>query len=184
MLVKFCVATIRVCIFRCVPLLERTFLFLGVKMEIYRVTFAGHRVIDASFDIQNKIELLVRDLLRQKEYVEFYVGRNGDLDIWAASAVKRAQKAVGSHNSSLILVQPYGMKDDAYYECFYDEVIYPIGTKTHPKTAITKRNCWMVDQADLLVAYVESDRTGGALNTLKYAEKKGKAILNFAKKIP
>ena len=38
----------------------------------------------------------------------------------------------------------------------------------------------MIDNADLLVAYVEPDRKGGALTTLKYAEKKGVEIINLA----
>ena len=38
------------------------------------------------------------------------------------------------------LIQPYPMKDDPYYEKFYDEIWYPIDGKTHPKAAITKRN--------------------------------------------
>ena len=54
------------------------------------------------------------------------MGRNGDFDISAASAVKRAQKALGKHNSSLILVEPYSMKNDPFYEKYYDEVILPI----------------------------------------------------------
>jgi hypothetical protein len=72
------------------------------------------------------------------------------------------------------------MKDDPYYEKFYDEIWYPIDSKTHPKAAITKRNQWMIDNADLLVAYVEPDRKGGALTTLKYAQKQGVEIINLA----
>lgn len=149
-------------------------------MEIYRVAFIGHRQIVDQIDIENKIERLVRDLLREKEYVEFYVGHHGDFDIFAASAVKRAQKSVGHHNSSLILVQPFPTKNDEYYANFYDEVLYPIEPKTHPKAAITKRNQWLMDQADLLIAYVEQDRKGGAYTAFEYMKKKGASIINLA----
>ncbi len=47
--------------------------------------------------------------MRRKEYVEFYVGRNGDFDTMVASAVKRCQKRYGKENSSLILVIPYAV---------------------------------------------------------------------------
>ena len=57
---------------------------------------------------------------------------------------------------------------------------YPIDGKTHPKSAITKLNQWMVDNSDLLVAYVEDGREGGALTTLKYAERRGIEIINLA----
>ena len=161
---------------------ERTFLFMGEScMEIYRIAFIGHREIYQHQRLEEQIENIARDMLHKKEYVEFYVGRNGDFDISVASAIKRAQKAVGHHNSSLILLQPYPMKDDIYYEQFYDEIEYPIDGKTHPKGAITKRNRWMIEQADLVICYIEREE-GGAYTALKYAQKLEKEIINLANK--
>ena len=149
-------------------------------MEIYRITFAGHRQILWQNLPEEKIESIIRENILIREYVELYVGRNGDFDISVASAVKRAQKALGTHNSRLILVQPYPMKDDQYYEKFYDDILYPVEKGAHPKAAISKRNRWMIDNADLLVAYAESGRAGGASNTIRYAKKKGIEIINLA----
>ena len=149
-------------------------------MEIYRIAFIGHREIYGHYRLEDQIEQIARDKLYEKEYVEFYVGHNGDFDISVASAIKRAQNAVGHHNSCLILLQPYPMRDDEYYEKFYDEVQYPVSFKTYPKSAITKRNKWMIDNSELLIAFVEEGRKGGALTTLKYAEKKGVPIINLA----
>ena len=148
-------------------------------MEIYRIAFIGHREILGHYCIEDKIEQIVRDNIRMKEYVEFYVGRNGMFDILVASVIKRVQKAVGHHNSSLILIQPYRMADDQYYEEYYDEVQYPVDVSTHPKAAITKRNRWMIENADLLVAFVEEGRRGGAEAALKYAKKLGRSIINL-----
>ena len=53
--------------------------------------------------------------------------------------------------------------------------------KTHPKGAITKRNRWMVEQADLLICYIEREE-GGAFTALKYAKKQKKTIINLATK--
>ena len=160
----------------------RTFLIRRCwgSVDIYRIAFIGHSVIYGQYRLEDRIEDLIREKLHTKEYVELYVGRNGDFDISVASATKRAQEALGHHNSSLVLLQPYPMKDDPYYEKFYDEIWYPIDGKTHPKAAITKRNQWMVDNADLLITYVEEGRKGGALTTLKYAEKQGVEIINLA----
>ena len=149
-------------------------------LEIYRIAFIGHREIYGHYRLEDQIEQIARDKLYEKEYVEFYVGRNGDFDISVASAIKRAQKAVGHHNSCLILLQPYPMKDDEYYEKFYDEVQYPVDSRTHPKAAITKRNRWMIENAELLVAFVEEGRNGGAMTTLKYAQTRGMEIINLA----
>ena len=149
-------------------------------MEICRVAFIGHRTINASYTHERKLEDIVKKMLHNKKYVEFYLGRNGDFDILAASVIKCAQSSLGHENSSLILVQPYAMKDDVYFEKFYDEISYPISNKTHHKAAITERNKWMIDNADFLIAYVELNRNGGAMTTLKYAQKKGLKIINLA----
>ena len=68
-------------------------------MEIYRIAFIGHRRICGQYSLENEIEMIAREKLCEKEYIEFYVERNGDFDISVASAVKKTQKAVGYHNS-------------------------------------------------------------------------------------
>ena len=151
-------------------------------MEIYRVSFIGHRTLYNIRSVEDRIERLARELLLQKEYVEFYVGRNGDFDLVVASSIKRAQTVFGNHNSTLILVLPYPAKDQAYYEAFYDEVCLPIDRKTHFKAAITKRNEWLIDHSDLLIAYVQTE-SGGAYQTMKYAQQKGIEIINIARDI-
>lgn len=66
--------------------------------EIYRVSMIGHRVIE-DHGVEEKLYELFRELLRTKEYVEFYLGRNGDFDILAASVIKRLQKNYRDDNS-------------------------------------------------------------------------------------
>lgn len=88
--------------FRCVPSGAHFFIFGGKdRVDIYRIAFIGHREIYGHYRLEDEIERIVRDKLYEKEYVEFYVGRNGDFDISVASAIKRAQNAVGHHNSCL-----------------------------------------------------------------------------------
>lgn len=49
-------------------------------MDIYRVSFIGHREVDDFFFVEDQIDSVVRELISTKEYVEFYVGRNGEFD--------------------------------------------------------------------------------------------------------
>ena len=72
------------------------------------------------------------------------------------------------------------MRDDEAYANFYDEIWYPVGRSTHPKGAITKRNRWMIENSDLLLAYVEEGRGGGAFTALKYAKELRKEFINLA----
>ena len=151
-------------------------------MKIYQIAFIGHRKIEDFRGLEEQIEQIACRLIKEKVFVEFYVGRNGDFDVLAASAVKRAQGKQGNHNSSLILLQPYPTKDDGYYRDYYDEVCYPVEGRVHPKFAITKRNQWLVNHSNLLIAFVEAGRKGGAFATLKYAQRYGVAVLNLAEK--
>lgn len=75
-------------------------------MDTFSVAFFGHRYIDNFFVVESKLEEVVRDLLRSKEYVEFLVGRNGDFDQMVSSTVLRMKRSVRDDNSALRLVLP------------------------------------------------------------------------------
>lgn len=140
-------------------------------LENYRVSFIGHREVDDFRFVEDQLERVVAELIDTKEFVEFYVGRNGEFDIMVASVIKRMQRDRGTSNNSLILVIPYPIADMEDMEKYYDEVWYPDELYgVHYKAAITKRNEWFVKNSDLLVAYVERDK-GGAYECLKAAEK-------------
>ena len=148
-------------------------------MNIYRVAFFGHRRIYNIREIEEKLVPILNELILTKEYVEFYIGRNGDFDEFAATVIKRVQKQLDRGNNVMILTLPYTVKDIEYYEDYYDEIVIPdaIG-KAHPKAAITLRNRWMVDTADLIIAYIEREE-GGAYSAVKYAKKLNKKVVNI-----
>ena len=152
------------------------FVIYGVcKMDrIYRVSFIGHRGIDRFFYIEEQVREIVERLIKTKEYVEFYVGRNGEFDLMVASVIKRAQRDYDYSNSSLILVLAYPIANMEDMEKYYDEVWYPPEElyHIHYKAAITKRNEWFVNNSDLLVAYVIKE-FGGAYECLQKARKAG-----------
>lgn len=113
--------------------------------EIYRVSFIGHRRVDDFCFVENQLNNIISDLIRTKEYVEFYVGRNGEFDTIVASAIKRSQKRLGKENNSLILILPYTVAEMECLEDFYNEIWIPDEFHgVHFKMAITKRNEWFV----------------------------------------
>ena len=119
-----------------------------------------------------------------QEYVEFLVGRNGDFDQIVSSAVKRQQRRVRDDNSALILVLPYPtaeLRDNLEnFEAYYDEIeLCSAAAGSHPKGAIQIRNRQMVDRSDLVVFCVDHS-SGGAYQTLRYAQRKKKETLNLA----
>lgn len=153
-------------------------------MKLFTVAFFGHRYIDNMLAVEECLEEIIRSLMRDKEYVDFVVGRNGDFDQYVSSTVLRCKKNYRDDNSSLVLVLPYASAEYAnnqdYYEEYYDDIEVSFeASKAHPKAAIQIRNREMVDRADLIVCYIER-KNGGAYKTIQYAEKIGKPIINIA----
>lgn len=153
-------------------------------LDIYTVSFFGHRYMEQSEEIENRLDKLLYDLISQKEYIDFLIGREGEFDLLAASAVKRAIHAYDCGNTHFTLVLPY-MKaeyrdnEQSYLE-YYDEVeICEKAAEVHPKSAIQIRNKNMVDRSDLVVCCIRH-KSGGAYKTVQYAKKKGVEICNLA----
>ncbi len=153
-------------------------------MNIYTVSFFGHRVVENIFEIENRLDKLLHDIITQKTYVEFLIGRNGDFDLLATSAIKRAVRKYGCGNTSFILVLPYlkaeYRNDEQHYLDYYDEIeVCAEASKAHYKAAIQVRNRNMIDRSDLVICCIQH-KSGGAYRTIRYAEKQGKKIFNLA----
>lgn len=153
-------------------------------MDIYTVSFFGHRCVERGTEIENRLDTLLHNLITQREYVDFLIGRDGDFDLLASSAIKRAIRNYAYGNTHFTLVLPY-MKAEyrdnkkSYLE-YYDEVeICSESAEVHPKSAIQVRNRNTVDRSDLVVCCIQH-KIGGAYRTIQYAEKQGKKIVNIA----
>ena len=152
-------------------------------MRIYSVAFFGHRYVDNIIKVENLLEEHIRKLIDENEYVVFLVGRNGDFDQCVSSAVLRVRKNHNDDNSALVLVLPYPtaeyLNNKNYFNGYYTDIeISHAALISHPKSAIQIRNREMVDRADLIICYIEHKK-GGAWQTVEYAMKQGKTIINL-----
>ena len=148
-------------------------------MKIFIVSLFGHREIDDLFKLEKLLFPVIKGLIQTKTYVSFFVGRNGEFDEYAASVIKRAQKAVGKENNEITLVLPYSVASIEYYGNYYDDIIIPGSLSgVHSKAAITKKNRWMVEMSDLVIVYVARNK-GGAYKAMKYAKKLNKNVINL-----
>lgn len=153
-------------------------------LNIYTVSFFGHRYIDSASEVEQHLDCLLHDLIVQKEYVEFLVGRDGDFDTIASAAIKRAIHSYGYGNAHFILMLPY-MKaeyrdNEKEFLDYYDEVeVCTESSEAHPKSAIQVRNRCMVDRSDLVVCCIQH-KSGGAYKTVQYAVKQGKQVRNLS----
>lgn len=147
-------------------------------------TFAGHREVYAAGIPERITEAIERMLQTGSEFC-FYTGGMGEFDGLCAAAVRRAQREHPKLRIELVLVLPYLTEslnaNKEYYESSFDGILVPEELMgVHYKRAIQKRNRWMVDQSNYLLAYVRRD-FGGAFETMKYAKRKADlTILNLA----
>ncbi len=150
---------------------------------IYKVTFFGHRVISDILAVEDALYEQIKKLVLEKNFIEFCIGRNGDFDRCVSSVIRRVKKEVRDDNCVHILYLPYPTleykENVEEFERYFDEVfIFENKDAVHPKAIIGARNRQMVDYADLIISYIERP-SGGAYTTVKYAESKGKKIINI-----
>lgn len=138
------------------------------------VTFCGHSEIYYSEDIEQKLFDIVEKLIRDGAN-EFLLGGYGNFDNLAAKTLKKFKKKYPQINS--ILVIPY--LDRKYDLELYDNSVYPPLEGVPLRFAISKRNEWMIQNSEIVVAYVKYS-WGGAAKTLSYAEQKKKHIIKIS----
>ncbi len=148
------------------------------------IAFFGHRYIDNQVKVQECLEKIILNLIDDNEYVNFLIGRNGEFDQCVSSVIRRLQKNHRDDNNAFTLVLPYPtaeyMNNKECFDNYYNDVeIFYKASKPHPKSAIQKRNCEMVERADLIICYIK-ENTGGAVKTVRYAHKKNKTVINIA----
>lgn len=147
------------------------------------ITFCGHSQYTGSKEDEAKILSLLTEKIGDCP-AELYLGGYGAFDEFARKCGKKYQEK--HPNTKLILITPYitidyqknrldGQKDK------YDAILYPELENVPLKFAIWHRNRWMVEKADLVIAYVNYE-WGGAYQTYKYAKKKRKGIVNLTGK--
>lgn len=137
--------------------------------------FFGHREIWS--DIAEPLEQAVRTAIADGS-TEFWVGGYGAFDVYATQCVRRIKKDFPGISLHLILAYLPTRKDPL--ADIYDSSIYPEGLELVPKRfAISKRNQWIVNNCDVVIAYV-CNTYGGAYTALQLAKRKGRYIINIA----
>ena len=144
------------------------------------ITFCGHSDFLFSDDVKQQLKnILVSEIIKNPT-CRFYLGGYGDFDSLCLRTLRELKKEF--QDIELIFITPYIDKNYSKLEFskyHYDDVIFPPLESVPRKFAILKRNEWMVEEADLVIAYVMHS-WGGAAKTLEYAKRKKKRIINLA----
>ena len=136
-------------------------------------TFCGHSEVENEKAVRQWLQKTVESLVEQG-VDKFYLGGYGGFDRMAAAVVREAKKRHPQICSTLVL--PY--MDHKLDTAVYDNTVYPPLETVPKRYAIVKRNEYMVDWADVVVAFVLYSG-GGAAATLRYAERKKKRIIRY-----
>ena len=138
------------------------------------VMFCGHGKYRYAPEDRQRLEKEVERLILDGATM-FFHGGYGQFDHMAASVVWKL-KGRYPHIES-VFVLPY--LDREVDTSIYDYTTYPPLEKVPLKYAIARRNRWMVDNSDIVIAFVRYS-WGGAATTLEYAERKNLKIIQLA----
>ena len=130
----------------------------------------GHRELYRNID--EDLKGIIIKLIENEGVTMFMTGGIGQTDGKFSSIVRGLKLTY--KQIKLVLVKPYFSGElntnKEYYEIMYDDVIIPDELAgCHYKSAITKRNRWMIDECDYVIDCTYRD-FGGAVNAIKYAK--------------
>ena len=146
------------------------------------ISFIGHAEVARSDEVKELVKKQIKDVAHGYDNVTFYLGGYGGFDEICAQACKELKRELV--NAELVYVAPYisiseQRKIKDLQVCgLCDSSVYPPLESTPPRFAISKRNDWMMQNADLVVAYVNHSY-GGAYKALQTAKRKHKKIVNI-----
>ena len=139
-------------------------------------TFFGHR--DCPAAVRPKLRAVLAELIEQYGVEQFYVGRQGAFDAMVRSVLRELAEEYPGISYAVVLERLPGPRDEAVWD--FSDTIFPEGLETvPPRFAISRRNEWMLRQADFVVTYITRP-WGGAAQFADKARRQGKAVLNLA----
>ena len=148
------------------------------------ISFCGH----SAYKEQKEHEKMVLKILNERvgnTNCEFFLGEYGNFDKFAYRCAKNF--CANHTNSKLVFITPYASlnhkkMDIQNIEERFDDIVYPSLENVPLRYAITHRNRWIVEQSDLIIAFIEHNY-GGAYSTYIYAKRKNKEVHNLFKTI-
>lgn len=141
------------------------------------VTFCGHRDFVKTDTTEQILTALLERYAQENDELICYCGGCGNFDGFAAECLRQLKERYQNIRSYLILpyINPEYLERLGVIKKFYDDTIYPPLENVPKKYAIIRRNEWIVDNADVVIACVKYS-WGGAAKTSQYAKRKKKAI--------
>lgn len=139
--------------------------------------FFGHRDTPYTIALENRLEQTVRQLISQG-VDEFWCCEQGTFDWMARSLMLKLKKEF--HHITICYICAYRCsKSKLKWLAEHFDIIYPDEVANGLlKFAIPRRNSYIINNADIIICYVNR-KSGGAYRAMQFALRKGKTIINL-----
>lgn len=136
-------------------------------------TFFGHR--DCPHTLKPLLQQVLIYLIEQHTVTVFYVGRQGAFDAIACTVLQELTLKYPSISYAIVLEKPPGIAE--HFNGIH--TILPECVETAPpRYAISRRNDWMLRQADYVITYI-THTWGGAAHFAQKARRQNKTVINL-----
>lgn len=138
-------------------------------------TFFGHR--DAPEEIQPMLEKAVLEMIHYHHVDTFYVGCEGRFDAMAQRTLDTLRSKYPEIISFIVLSR-YKPDMADVFTCRLSTIL-PEGAEFYPpRFAVSRRNRWMLGQAECVITYIRHS-WGGAAQFAAQAERQNKTIIRL-----
>ncbi len=121
--------------------------------------FAGHANLPDKEEVKIKLKKEIINLIENEKVTTFYNGVKGEFD-WLCAETVNELRADYPFIKSYWMLSYMPKEKDEYIERIskiFDDTIYPDIESVPKRLAIIKRNEWMVNNSEFLIAYVKHD---------------------------
>lgn len=138
--------------------------------------FFGHKNVNSNL---TECLLPILNELITEGVDSFLVGNQGSFDSIVLHTLRLLKEKHPHITYHIMLAYMPGAKQE-YSSYDPMETLYPEGLESvHPRFAISWRNKWMIQEADVVVTYI-THSWGGAAQFAELAERKKKRVINIA----
>lgn len=138
--------------------------------------FFGHKNVTSNL---TECLLPILNQLITEGVDSFLVGNQGSFDSIVLHTLRLLKEKHPHITYHIVLAYMPGAKQE-YSSYDPMETLYPEGLESvHPRFAISWRNKWMIQEADVVVTYI-THSWGGAAQFAELAERKKKRVINIA----
>jgi len=151
-----------------------------------KVAFVGHRRIEETEELKNKLKNTLERLIKDEHADTFYFGSRSDFNSICYNAITELKERYPQIRRIYVRAE-YEYAYQSYIDSLlsrYEETFFPKQVHGAGQASYIKRNQIMVDFCDVFVTYCDKNylpKNGksGTMAAVDYAKKKGKRVVNL-----